>query len=466
MRIVVVGAGMASVRLVEELVARGVRGVTVVGGEPQVPYNRILLSAVLEGTHRPGALDLRSRSWFRAQGVELYLGRRALTVDARAKLVRVDGGRELSYDRLVLATGSRPALPSIRGLTDVGGRLHPKAFAFHNREDCRRLMEAVPTARRAVVVGGGLLGVQVARALTVRGLDTEIVESGTHLLHGRVDGTAGLVLKRSLARLSTHVHTDVRAVRLTTAGLHLDDGRVLESDLVVVTAGSRPAVDLAKKAGLEVDRGVLVDDRLRTSDPGIHAIGDCAEHTGRRGLPLSGLVAPAWEQAEVLAAHLAGEEAAYTGTRTIARLRATDLEVAVLGDPEHTEGEVVEMTNPFAGTHRRLVVRDGSITAGTLIGDLSRVGAIGKAFEQATVLGPHEPGALLLPEVSSATSPELADDAEVCACAGVNAARIRACSSIEEVRERTRATTGCGGCAAVVAALLGTPGTQLLKGTA
>jgi len=465
MRIVVVGAGMASVRLVEELVARGVHGITVVGAERYVPYNRILLSAVLEGTHRPGALDLRSRSWFRAQGVELHLGRRVLTVDAEARLVRVDGGRELSYDRLVLATGSRPALPPIRGLTDVGGRLHQRAFAFHTREDCRRLMEAVPTARRAVVVGGGLLGVQVARALTVRGLDTEIVESGTHLLHGRVDSTAGLVLKRSLTRLGTHVHTDARAVRLSAAGLHLD-GQVLESDLVVVTAGSRPAVDLARRAGLEVGRGVLVDNRLQTSDADIHAIGDCAEHTGRQGLPLNGLVAPAWEQAEVLAAHLAGEETAYTGTRTIARLRAADLEVAVLGDPEHTEGEVVEVTNPFAGTHRRLVVRDGSIVAGTLIGDLSRVGAIGRAFEQATELGPHEPGALLLPEATAPVRPELTDDTEVCACAGVSAGRIRACSSIEEVRERTRATTGCGGCASVVTALLTATGTQLLKGTA
>lgn len=458
MRTLVIGAGMASVRLVEELCRRGIRGVTVIGDEPHPPYNRILLSAVLEGTHRRGALALRNESWFRHQGVDLRLGVRVTDLDPTASEAVLDDGSRLGYDRVVLATGSRATLPPIPGLVGADGRLDSRVFAFRSLDDCERLDEAVRRARRAVVVGGGLLGVQVARALAVRGVDTEIVEGADHLLRRSLDATSGAMLRRSLTRLGTRVYTGVRATRLTAEGLRLDNGVVLATDLIVVTAGGRPAVGLAMRAGIDVGRGVLVDDQLRTSEPAVYAIGDCAEHLGRRGLPLTGFVPPAWEQAEVLARHLAGDDVAYSGTRMVARLRATDLEVAVLGDPEHTEGDVVEVSNPLRGAHRKLVVRDRTVVAGALVGDLSRVGVIAKAFEHATVLGLQEPGALLLPEITSSTTvpagADLADDAEVCACAGVDAASIRACSSIEEVRESTRATTGCGGCAEVVAALV------------
>jgi NAD(P)H-nitrite reductase large subunit len=458
---------MASVRLVEELVARGVGELTVLGDERHAPYNRILLSAVLEGTHRPAALTLRDPGWYRSHGVDLRLGTRAVALHRGRRVLELADATVVPYDRLVLATGARPVLPPIRGLVRPDGTMHPRVYAFRTLDDCARLLAALPSARRAVVVGGGLLGLQVARALAVRGIETEVVEGGEHLLRGNVDSRAGRVLERSLTRLGTRVYTGVRAVRLTDVepggpeavdgpvGLGLDDGFVLETDLVVLAAGSAPAVDLAERAGLAVGRAVLVDDQLRTSDPRIHAVGDCAEHTGRAGLPLAGFVPPAWEQAEALAAHLAGEPAAYRGTRMVARLRATDLEVAVLGDPGHAKGEPVEVTNPLRGAHRKLVVRDGVVVAGTLVGDLSRLGVISKAFDHATVLGTHEPGALLLPEPTARQGAELlADDTEVCVCAGVTAGRIRACGGLTEVRETTRATTGCGGCAGVVQQLL------------
>jgi NAD(P)H-nitrite reductase large subunit len=300
-----------------------------------------------------------------------------------------------------------------------------------------------------VVVGGGLLGLQVARALGVRGLDTEVVEGGDHLLRSQVDAKAGAILARDLGRLGTRVYTGARAVRLTDAGLVLDNGYVLETDLVVLTAGGRPSIALARRAGLDVRRGVVVDDQLRTSDERIHAIGDCAQH----GLQVTGFVPPAWEQAGLLARHLRGEEVAYAGSRNVARLRATGHDVAVLGDPEHAEGQVVEVSNPVTGTHRRLVVRDGVIVAATLVGDLSRIGLITQHYDRGTVLGPREPGDLLMGE-RPAGPVVLPDDAEVCACAGVSAGAIRACSSLEIARETTRATTGCGGCAPAVRQLL------------
>lgn len=462
-RIVVVGGGMAAVRLAEHLAGDVRFAVTVLADEPHAPYNRILLSAVLEGTHSPSALTLRSEPWFADHGIELRLGARVLEIDRVAREVVLVDGERLGFDRLVLATGSIPTLPPIRGLVRRDGTLHPKVHAFRSLADCRRLEASITPATRAVVVGGGLLGLQVARALSVRGLWTEVVEGADHLLASQVGPGAGRVLARDLRRLGTEVYTGARAVRLTDEGLRLDNGYVLPTDLVVLTAGGRPSTALARRAGLMVGRGVVVDASLTSvTDDRVHAIGDCAEHRRRT----TGFVPPAWEQAEVLARVLRGEDAAYDGRRSVARLRATGLEVAVLGDPEHAEGEVVEVTNPIAGSHRRLVVHGGRIVAAALVGDLSRVGLITQLYDRGTLLGPDEPGQLLLPEAADTPTP-LPDEAEVCACAGVSAGEIRACGTVGECVDRTRATTGCGGCADVVRRLIEsspTPVAALLGG--
>lgn len=452
MKTVVVGAGMAAARLADGLAAAG-RPVTLLGDEPHPPYNRILLSAVLEGVHDPDRLSLPLSG-----GVELRLDTRVVEVHRAEREVELADRTRVPYDVLVLATGSIPTLPPIRGLVRLDGRLHEKVHAFRSLEDCLRLDRAVPGARTAVVVGGGLLGLQVARALAVRGLAVELVEGGEHLLRSQVDAKGGAILARDLGRLGSAVYTGVRASRLTDDGLVLDNAVVLPTDLVVLTAGGRPSTALARRAGLDVRRGIVVDQHLCTSDEHIHAIGDCAQH----GDQVTGFVPPAWEQAALLARHLGGEEIAYDGARTVARLRATGLDVAVLGDPERTDGDVVEVTNPVVGSHRRLVVRDGVIVAGTLVGDLSRVGLITQHYDRRTVLGPTEPGALLMADLP-ARPVELADDSEVCACAGVTAGRVRACSSLAEVRVTTRATTGCGGCADTVRSLLASRPT--LEGT-
>ncbi|QYJ03148.1 FAD-dependent oxidoreductase [Nocardioides panacisoli] len=502
--VVVIGAGMAAVRLVEELRARGSRDpITLIGAEEHAPYNRILLSAVLEGTHRAEALALRPEEWYAEHDVDLRRGTRVVRIDCDRRAVELADGSEVAYDALVLATGAIPTLPPIRGLVDADGGLHPAVHAFRSLDDCHRLDAAVterlsahffpvesavvPAGRgdvptrpttsehstddkcrlnpRAVVVGGGLLGLQVARALAVRGLAVEVVEGGEHLLRSQVGPDAGRVLARSLARLGTEVYTGARVVRLhdhgeasaRRIGAELDNGHTLDADLVVLTAGGRPATGLARAAGLAVGRGVVVDDRLTSvSDDHVHAIGDCAEHAGH----VHGFVPPAWEQATVLADVLTGDPTTYDGSRIVARLRATDLDVAVLGDPEREAragGEVVEVSNPFRGSHRRLVVRDGRIVAGTLVGDLRHVGLITQHYDRRTVLAPDEPGDLLLPPpppTDAAPLVDLPDDAEVCTCAGVSAGAVRACSDVEQARTTTRATTGCGGCTATVRQLL------------
>ncbi|NYG59966.1 NAD(P)H-nitrite reductase large subunit [Nocardioides daedukensis] len=458
-RLVIIGNGMAATRLVERLIARRYQGQITVLGDEEVPaYNRILLSAVLEGTHTREALTMRSAGWHASVGVDLRLGSRVLGIDRERSDVMLVDGTVICFDKLVLATGAIPTLPPIRGLVQMDGQLHPKVHAFRSLADCDRLLETLPSARRAVVVGGGLLGIQVARALSVRGVDTEIVEGTDHLLSTQLDERGGSILKRGLKKLGTAVYTGARAVRLTDDGLRLDNGYTLDADLIVLTAGGRPSTALARGAGLYCRRGVVVDSTLASiTDPRIHAIGDCAEFGGRT----TGFVPPAWEQAAVLAELLTGSEETYDGSRSVARLRASDLEVAVLGEPERTDGEVVEVTNPIAGTHRKLVVQGGVIVAAALVGDLSRVGLITQLHDRRTILGANEPGELLMAErASDEQAAELPDEAEVCACAGVSAGRIRACASLDEVRGATRATTGCGGCRSVVEQLLGAPRAQ------
>lgn len=450
-RLVVIGGGMAAVRLAEELTSRSYGGsVTILADELHPPYNRILLSAVLEGTHGIDAITLRSASWFEQRDIDLRLDARVLEIDRAASEVMLVDGTRIGFDKLVLATGSIPTLPPIRGLVRIDGSLHPKVHAFRSIADCRGLDAAAVRGARAVVVGGGLLGLQVARALSVRGLHTEIVEGAEHLLASQVGEPGGRVLARDLRRLGTEVYTGARAIKMTDEGVRLDNGYELSADLVVLTAGGRPSTALARRAELMVRRGVVVDSSLRSvTDDRIHAIGDCAEHRRR----VTGFVPPAWEQAGVLADALTGGKARYDGSRSVARLRATDLDVAVLGDPHHATGDVVEMTNPIAGSHRRLVVDGGVIVAATLVGDLSRVGLITQLYDRGTVLGEDEPGQLLLGEPASAPH-TLPDEAEVCACAGVSAGSIRACGSFDDCRESTRATTGCGGCESVVRSLL------------
>ena len=255
--VVIIGAGMAAARLAQEL-----PDCVVLGDEPHPPYNRILLSAVLEGTHAPESLPLPTGD------ADVRLGTRVVEIHREEREVELADRSRVPYDRLVLATGSIPTLPPIRGLVRIDGRLDGRVHAFRTLDDCHRLDAAAAAhARTAVVVGGGLLGLQVARALSIRGLATEVVEGGDHLLRSQVDAKAGAILARDLKRLGTTVYTGARAVRLTDAGLVLDNGFTLDTDLVVLTAGGRPSTALARRAGLEVRRGIVVDHLLRTERP-------------------------------------------------------------------------------------------------------------------------------------------------------------------------------------------------------
>nr|AQT39198.1 NirB1 [Streptomyces sp.] len=367
--IVVIGGGTAGAQLARRLGYAGV-SVTVLGEEPHAPYNRVLLAEVLAGRYGPEVIALPE--------VPVRRGVRATEVDRDQRLVHCADGTSVAYDRLVLATGSNPVLPPLRGIADgLPEGVHP----FRTLDDCLALSEAVRPGISAVVVGGGLLGVSAARALAERGARVVLTQQGEHLMERQLDVSASKLLRSHLEAMGVEIHTECRVRGLRGTSVELADGYVLDSELVVLACGVRPRAGLARDAGLEVRHGIIVDDELRTSDPYIHAIGDCAEHAG----VVHGLAGPALEQADVLASVLTGTAARYTGTRALTRLTLSGpgpLDLAAFGDPTpHPGDDVVQLTDATRGAYRKVVVRGDRLVGGVLLGDLRTVGELARTWE-------------------------------------------------------------------------------------
>ncbi|MET8118936.1 FAD-dependent oxidoreductase [Micromonospora sp. NPDC005291] len=455
-RVVIVGNGMAGARLAGELHARaGDRKVTVLGAEPHRAYNRILLSTLLGGRIDEPDVELTEAA---GHGIDLRTGVPVTAVDRSAREVRTDDGERISYDHLVLATGARAVVPPLPGLDPAD--LPERVIPFRTLDDCRRILAAANGARSALVLGGGLLGLEAARGLSARGLATTVVHPRGHLMERQLDPTAGAVLAGTLAGLGVTIQLAVPAtgVAADSTGVRLDlaDGRSLRADLLVLSCGVRPDTALAQAAGLTVRRGVVVDDRLRTDDRSISAIGDCAEHDG----VLTGLVAPAWAQARVLADVLTGTDplARYRPRPVVTRLKAAGIDLAAMGDAVGGgPGEELTFNDPTRGTYARLRIRDERLVGAILLGDNPAVGTVIQLFDRGHPV-PTDRRALLLGRAlgavgaAPATSPALMPDAAtVCQCNTVTkGALVRSWRSgartVDAVVAATRAGTGCGGC--------------------
>ncbi|WP_037604878.1 NAD(P)/FAD-dependent oxidoreductase [Streptacidiphilus rugosus] len=400
--IAVVGAGMAAARFAERYRALGgTARVTLYGAESRAPYNRVLLADVLTGRYDAEAIALP------VGDAELRPGSEVVGLDLGARtLTLADGGSE-AWDELVLATGANPVLPPIRGLrTADGGGLREGVHALRTLADCARLAEDATQAKRAVVVGGGVLGVSVARALAAIGLGVEIVHQGPHLIERQLDAQASEALRGGLRSLGVEVYLGNRARALTSAGaVELANGYRLDTDLTVLACGVRPRTALAHAAGLSVDVGIVVDDTLAASAPGVYALGDCTQHRGT----VHGLSGPAWEQADVLAARLSGAEpdARYTGSRPLARLSAGPLEYAAFGEVDEADelahgddpdGElhVLRLTDATRGSYKKLVMRGDRLVGAILLGDLATVGDLTRAYERDDPLPDSSPPLHLL----------------------------------------------------------------------
>jgi len=479
MRLVVIGYGMAGSRLVEEVRARDPHrqhAITVLGAERHAAYNRVLLSDVLAGRSDADDIALIPPGWPEEAGVDLRLGAAATAVDRAARVVRATDGTEHHYDTLVLATGSQAWLPPVAGLTvDTGadrpeaGTLRPGVTVFRTLTDCHAIVAAARTARRAVVLGGGLLGLEAARGLAGRGLDVTVVHHAGHLMERQLDPGAGAVLRRTLRGLGVEVRTDTTVTGvLGTAerieAVLLADGSWIDTDLLVVACGVRPDVELAHAAGLRVEDGVVVDDTLRTvTDERVYAIGECAQHDGQ----VYGLVAPAWDQARVAADRITGADpaATYTGSRVVTRLKAAGVDLAAMGETDtladqDTGAEVLHFSDPARGTYKKVVIRDGKVAGAILLGQIDTVGTVTQLFDRGAP-APSDRLALLFGDrapMPAETPALMPDRATVCQCNGVTKGAITACvlagaRSVADVAAATRATTGCGSCRETVAGI-------------
>ena len=457
-RVVVVGHGMVGHRFCEKLVehdrARRHR-LIVFGREPRPAYDRVHLTEYF--AHRDASrLRLGTSAWYAQHGIELRIGTAIARIDRARREVVAGSGEAFGYDALVLATGSAPFVPPVPGIATPG------VHVYRTIEDLDAILDQLDHARRAVVIGGGLLGLEAARAVLDAGLETHVLEVAPRLMPRQLDAVGGALLEAAIRRLGVHVHLGARIAAIAGGDrvreVELVGEPAIQTDLVIVSAGIQPCDELARAAGIRIGErgGVLVDDQLRTSDDHVFAIGEVALHDGT----IYGLVAPGYEMAEVLARHLTGNDASFAGADRSAKLKLLGTDVASFGDPfrDPRNTKVVAYEDQVRGVYHKLVLSDdGSrLVGGILVGDTSDYVRL---VHLARTGGPVD-GELPMFGRSAAASPELPDDAPVCSCNHVLAGAIRAgirtasLSTVAEVKSCTRAGTGCGGCLPVVADLL------------
>jgi nitrite reductase [NAD(P)H] large subunit len=367
-RLIVVGNGMAAMRTIEALLERAPDrfDITVFGAEPGPAYNRILLSAVLAGERSVADIVTHSRRWFHERGIALIAGDPVTTIDRAGQTVRSAAGIRLGYDALLLATGSRPVALGLPGLSLHG------VTAFRDLDDVDRMLAVARSHTRAVVIGGGLLGLEAAWGLKRRGMAVTVVHLMPILMERQLDAAAAGLLHNELTARGITILTGAQTEAILggerVEGVRLDDGRELAADLVVMAVGARPNIDLARDAGLDLNRGIRVGDDMRTSDPAIYAVGECVEHNGRT----FGLVAPLWEQARVCAARLAGDlDAVYLPQPVYTGLQITGIDVFSAGviAPAVDDDEVIVRFDSAAGLYRKLVLRGDRLVGCVLYGD-------------------------------------------------------------------------------------------------
>jgi nitrite reductase (NADH) large subunit len=445
-RVLVVGGGIAGQAVCEGLAARA--DVTLVCGEPRLPYDRVSLGRLLTG-ETPDALQLRPADWYRDRGVDVRLGTPITTLDLDAGTAATADGATLTYDRVVLCTGSDALVPPMAGAEHVE--------VFRGPEDCERIVAAAAGAQRAAVVGGGLLGLEAAYGLATLGVPVTVVHLMDRLMERQLDGPAAELLAPAIESLGAEVLLEHATQEVLTGedgavrGLRFASGAELACGLVVVAVGIRPQVALAAASGLDVERGIVVDDRMATSHPRALAVGECAQHRG----VVHGIVAPIHDQAAVAVITVLGEDAHYAGSVPTAKLKVMGIDLVTAGAAEGERAVVV--ADERAGTYRKLVLHEGRAAGAVLLGDIRGSELLLDAVRTAREV----PDPLrLLQDASQVTAIELPDAAQVCNCNGVCKGDIVAAirdgdlGSTQEVVAVTRAGAGCGSCKPVVTELL------------
>lgn len=450
-RLVVVGHGPAAHRLVEQLLHQEYPGrITVLDADPRPAYNRMLLTSILEGDLGEESLALPRHP----DAVRVCQGVTVTGIDRHRRLVHTDAGADHRYDTLVLATGARPHLPEVPGLHGPKGLLAEGVTPLRTLDDGAHLARLAASSGRITVLGGGVLGVEVATALNARGLAVTLVHTGAHLMDRRLDSAAGRMLAEALRGRGIDVRPSGRPLGYRPGTLTLDGGQELATDAVAVCTGVLPETTLARDAGLAVARGVLVDDQLRTTDEDVHALGDCAEHDGR----LAESSGPGREQADTVARVLSGRspEARYPGTHGITRLKARGIDLVSLGTSEGPnsgdDAEIVTLSDPTRGRYARLSLRDDRIAAAVVLGLPTAVATMSQLHSAGRPVPADRLAALLgTAPVRHTGSGEPPDDPVLCRCNNVTRKALvtafgDGARDVPALARITRATTGCGSC--------------------
>lgn len=461
--IVVIGNGMVGHRFCEKLIEFDKAGeyrIVTFCEEPRAAYDRVGLTSFF--AHRdPEKLMLARLDWYREQGIELHIGDRAATIDRRAKVVHSERGLAVTYDKVVLATGSFPFVPPVPGIQNRG------VFVYRTIDDLQLIIAYAANARRAAVIGGGLLGLEAAKAAYDLGLETHVVEFAPRLMPRQIDDAGSKILVQKIESLGVKVHLNkgTKAVlgEHGVTGLVFNDGQQLDVEMIIVSAGIRPRDELARQCGVMLGErgGVLVNDQLQTSDPDIFAIGEVALHSGM----IYGLVAPGYTMAEVVAKQLTGlESAPFTGADMSTKLKLMGVDVASFGDYEAKpeKARPLSFEDPFSGVYKKLLFsHDGTrLLGGVLVGDASEYSNLLMLSKSSAPL-PCPPGELIVGSKNgAAAAPKMSAEMQVCSCNNVSYGSI--CAAIQDqglttlgaVKQCTRAGTGCGGCLPLVTNVL------------
>jgi nitrite reductase (NADH) large subunit len=457
-RLIVIGNGMAGVRFIEDLLVENKDRyeIVVFGDEPYGNYNRILLSNVLNGTQDAQEIFLNPLAWYTENDITLFAGERVTGIDTDAKEV-MTANRTMAYDKLVIATGSKPFVPPIPGVN------LPGVFVFRTLDDCTAIAAYAKPCKTAAVIGGGLLGLEAAKGLMTHDVQVTVIEMAPWLMSVQLDAAGGAMLGETIANMGITALTGKSTKALVgedkVRGVAFADGSEIQADMVVVSAGIRPNIDLAKACGLTCDRAIVVNDHMQTSDPAIYAVGECAQHRGM----VYGLVAPLWDQTKTLAKHLAGQHAEYHGSKIATKLKVMGVELASMGriaDLQPTD-EVVQYSEPAKQIYWKAIIREGRISAACLLGDLGPADDLMKMYQS----GAEAPSRRLELFFGGATNKDeasladLPDTHQVCDCNGVSKktvcdAILAGKCTVQAVGKATRAGTGCGSCKKMVKGLI------------
>jgi nitrite reductase (NADH) large subunit len=464
-KLVIIGNGMAPGRMLEHLLdkAPGRYEVTIFNAEPRVNYDRIMLSPVLSGEKDYEQIIIHGDGWYIKNGITLYKGHKVTQIDRAAKTVTSDRGEVAPYDKLVIATGSVPLI------LPVPGNNLPGVLSYRDLDDVNAMLVAAQSRAKAVVIGGGLLGLEAAAGLAARDMDVTVLHLMPTLMERQLDPAAGYMLQREIEERGIKVVTKASTKSILgerrVEGVELADGRVIPATLVIMAAGIRPNAWLAKEAGIDTGRGILVDDGMRTSDPDVFALGECAEVGGH----VYGLVAPLYEMARVTAAHLTGDDTArFVHNDTPTKLKVTGIDLFSLGDfADGDDRQEIVLRDATAGVYKRLVLQDNRIIGTVLYGetadgawfnDLKKRQVDISDMRDTLIFGQaYQGGSPLDPMAAVAALP---DDAEICGCNGVCKGKItgiikeKGLTSLDDVRAHTKASASCGSCTGLVEQLM------------